>query len=192
MIDKRVFADQMQRLALLYPGAAILPETIEEYYRILGPMMMTEDFEAACDRIRVSAGDEFFPRPGRILAAAAENDGGVVTALGEWVEAIKPSSWRYAPGGTYCDYRFSDRGRWAWEAMGGDARMRNLEDGDVDFRRAEFVRLYREATIEAIAAANWLRDQRKAGLTSGDAIDEIGGRARRAINERSLPPGEGQ
>lgn len=169
MIDRTVFADEIRRLALIYPHATITEVMLDEYHRILGDRLITDQFVAACEVIRVST-DEYFPRPGRFIQAI--EDGGEVAAVMEWSEAVAPSSWRYAEGGSRCDYEFSERGRFAWQSMGGDARMRELRHEDIDFRRAEFVRLYKQATPDALEGLA-IRGRRVAGLAMGDVIGSI-------------------
>ncbi|MCA1571330.1 MAG: hypothetical protein LC798_13620 [Chloroflexi bacterium] len=184
MIDRKRFADELARLALIYPGVEVSAPMADEYYRILGDRLTMDQFVAACDSIRTST-DEYFPRPGRFIAAA--EDGGEVAAVAEWAGAIAPSSWRYAPAGTRCDFPFSERGLFAWRAMGGDARMRDITHDEVDYRRAEFVRLYRQATPDALDAVID-RGRRVAGLGAGDVIGRIQDQARREVTARSLPP----
>lgn len=183
MINEQVFREQLVRLALIYPGVSLSGPMIGEYYSILGDRLTTAEFVAACDRFRLAATQEFFPRPAQFLAADDE-----VEAAAEWSAAIAPSRWRYAPAGSYCDFEFSPRGRLAWQAMGGDARMRNVSDSEIDFRRAEFVRLYRQVTPEALARIEGPGYVLSHGKVAD--LESIGEQARRAIASRTLAPGD--
>lgn len=151
MVDQKVFATELARLGIIY-RVDMTSAFLDEYYRILRDRMTTEAFVAACDAIRSSPDDEFFPRPARFLELGRGNV--EVEAVTEWTQALESASWKSNGRESINVFPFSPRGRFAWGSLGGAERVGSADPRELDFLRREFLARYQavsEPEIEAVA-----------------------------------------
>lgn len=159
MKDRARFASSMTALALALPmsgGRTLTDELLDVYWRVLGHLSDADFETAALCVMRDTHRPVFFPAPAELLAAALPNAQaeamvmlGRVRGMAEYCPRTG-SVWRVSQ----IRETLGEAAVQGFQAMGGDAGMRELENPDATpFARQRFAAAFQEAVGREPATA---------------------------------------
>lgn len=159
MTNRERFASTMAALALALPmsgGRTLTDELLDVYWRVLAPLSDAAFESAALAVMRDTHRPVFFPAPAELLAAAQPNAQAEAMVMLGRVRALAGycprtgSVWQVSE----IRERLGEAAATGFQALGGDAGMRELEDvANSPFARQRFAAAFQEEVARDPATA---------------------------------------